>query len=201
MPKQPNHYEPRFTGDGSLVWWKPYGPGDEGYDLWPPYYLNTKAEVDQWHAAQASAAATQLRHKPKTGRLGINPKDAIGSRKVSFNNIPKRALGEVALAMMEGGLKYEPKNWRDAPVRLTVYTDAICRHAFALEEGQDHAQDGAKLHHLAYIAAGALIALDALLHGSLVDDRVALSTDPDFMTGLNARAAQVIAALGKPADA
>lgn len=199
MPTKQDHYEPRFAADGAVVGWKVYGPGDEGYDVWPAHHINTVAELAEWR--KPAAGAYGAFRKPKPGRLGINPKDAIGSQKVSFNNIPKRALGEVALAMMEGGLKYEPKNWRDAPVRLTVYTDAICRHAFALEEGQDHAQDGAKLHHLAYIAAGALIALDALLHGSLVDDRVALSTDPDFMTGLNARAAQVIAALGKPADA
>lgn len=195
MASRQDHYEPRFA-DGMAVGWRVYRPGEDGYDLWPPFYIKTEEDLKEWRTP-----ATTLQKRVKPGRLGINPKDAIGSQKVSFNNIPKRALGEVALAMMEGGLKYEPKNWRDAPMRLTVYTDAICRHAFALEEGQDYAQDGAKLHHLAYIAAGALIALDALLHGSLVDDRVALSTDPDFMTGLNARAAQVIAALGKPADA
>lgn len=195
MPRKQEHYEPRFSSADGVVGWKVYGPGDEGYDLWPPFYIKSQEELEQWRRPVTTPPP------PKPGRLGINPKDAIGSQKVSFNNIPKRALGEVALAMMEGGLKYEPKNWRDAPVRLTVYIDAICRHAFALEEGQDYAHDGAKLHHLAYIAAGALIALDALLHGSLVDDRVALSTDPDFMAALNDRAARLIAALGKPADA
>lgn len=198
MSKKQEHYEPRFSGvePEHVVGWKIYAHGDADYDLWPPFYIKSKAELEQWRKPATTAAAW-----PVTGRLGINPKDAIGSQKVSFNNIPKRALGEVALAMMEGGLKYETKNWRDAPVRLTVYTDAICRHAFALEEGQNHASDGARLHHLAYIAAGALIALDALLHGSLVDDRVALSTDPDFMAALNGRAARLIAEMGKPADA
>lgn len=193
MANKEDHYQPRFSDDRAIGWLV-YKYGEPDYELWPDFYIQTPEDLATWRRATKTT-------KPKPGRLGINPKDAIGSQKVSFNNIPKRALGEVALAMMEGGLKYEPKNWRDAPVRLTVYTDAICRHAFALEEGQDYAHDGAKLHHLAYIAAGALIALDALLHGSLVDDRVAVSTDPDFMTALNARAAQVIASLGKPADA
>jgi len=192
MPKKPDHYEPRFEG-GRAIGWRIHHPGAADYDRWPAHYIQTPEELELWRTPLSQGS------EAKSERLGVNPKDAIGSRKMSFNSIPKRALGEVALAMMEGALKYEPKNWRDAPVRLTVYTDAICRHTFALEEGQDCAPDGAKLHHLAYIAAGALIALDALLHGSLVDDRVAPSTDPDFMAALNGRAAELIAALGKPA--
>jgi hypothetical protein len=128
----------------------------------------------------------------KAGEI-VNPKDAVGSQKLSFSKMPKRALAEVALAFMDGAKKYGALNWRSTPVRLTVYTDAISRHVAALEDGQDCATDGARLHHLAYIAAGAMVALDAYLNGRLDDDRPIGADDPDYMAKLNERAAKLLA--------
>ena len=58
-----------------------------------------------------------------------NPKDNIGAGKWrQFGTMPVRVLWEVAVAMMEGGLKYGRHNYRAAGVRATASTDAAIGH-------------------------------------------------------------------------
>lgn len=103
------------------------------------------------------------------GKLS-NPKDEIGSDKVPLHLIPTTALAEVALAFLEGALKYGTANWRKAGVRASIYQSARARHGDKWWEGQDR-DPHTKVHHLASEIACKMILLDAILAGKMTDDR------------------------------
>jgi hypothetical protein len=64
-----------------------------------------------------------------------NPKDAIGTEKLPMHLIPGSAKATMALAFLEGALKYGKYNWRVAGVRASIYLDAMERH---LEKFKNH---------------------------------------------------------------
>lgn len=99
-----------------------------------------------------------------------NPKDATGAPKVSTSLVPEIALIELAQAFRDGAAKYTPFNWRRAPVKATVYVDAMERHLMLYRAGQDEASDS-RLSHLTHIMSGCAILLDAALNDTLIDDR------------------------------
>lgn len=103
------------------------------------------------------------------GKL-TNPKDIIGSNKLPLHLVPTTALAEVALAFLEGALKYGTANWRKAGVRASIYRSAGNRHGDKWWEGQDR-DPVTKVHHLANRIACDMILLDAILAGKLTDDR------------------------------
>ena len=97
-----------------------------------------------------------------------NPKDAIGSTKVS--KFPAIAVAHGAHAMMDGAGKYGPYNWRDKAVRASIYIDAAKRHLDCWFERQEKASDSG-VHHLGHAIACCAILLDAQAAETLVDDR------------------------------
>lgn len=99
-----------------------------------------------------------------------NPKDIIGSKKTPLSLIPPAGLEEIAKAMKNGADKYSAYNWRDKKVQYLIYIDAIMRHAQALIEREDIAEDSG-VHHLGHIGANACILLDAIKYDRLVDNR------------------------------
>lgn len=99
-----------------------------------------------------------------------NPKDAVGLTKPALRLVPPALTIHVAQAMADGAGKYGPYNWREHPVRLTVYIEAAMRHLLALLDGEDRARDSKHLH-AAHVAACMAIVLDALETGNLIDDR------------------------------
>ena len=99
-----------------------------------------------------------------------NPKDVIGSTKLSMGLVPDTVDAEVALAYLEGALKYGRYNWRKAGVRSSVYRDAMHRHMAKWWNGEDE-DPTTRVKHLASIIASAGILLDAELVGKLTDDR------------------------------
>lgn len=100
-----------------------------------------------------------------------NPKDAVGSKKLSFAVLPWRVLHHVALAMLEGALKYGRHNYRAAGVRGSVYFDAVVgRHLSQWWEGEDIDADSGK-HHIDKAIAGLMVMRDSMLQGNFVDDR------------------------------
>jgi hypothetical protein len=99
-----------------------------------------------------------------------NPKLAVGSVKQGFQSIPPSALIPLAQAMDDGARKYGPMNWRESKVVMSIYLDAILRHAFSLIDGEDFAEDSG-IHHLGHIMACAAIIIDAKRLGVLIDDR------------------------------
>jgi hypothetical protein len=107
---------------------------------------------------------------PKSKALGPNPKDLLGAKKPSLSKIPATALLWESLAMMDGGGKYGPFNWRANKVIASIYIDACKRHLDAWFEGEEFAEDSG-CHHLGHARACLGILIDAQATGNLIDDR------------------------------
>jgi hypothetical protein len=100
----------------------------------------------------------------------MNPKDLVGSKKISTTILPDTAIFHAGAAMMDGARKYGPFNWREAAVQGRIYLDAIKRHLALYAAGEDVAEDSGVLH-LAHVIGCAAILIDAAIHGKLIDDR------------------------------
>jgi hypothetical protein len=107
---------------------------------------------------------------------GVNPKDLLGMNKAPLDLVPPVATLHAAVAHFDGASKYGPYNWRNYPVKASIYIAAIKRHIDAYEDGEDFAGDSGA-HHLGHAIAGCNILLDAIEHGQLVDDRPPSSAD------------------------
>lgn len=119
-----------------------------------------------------------------------NPKDSVGIRKLAFSVLPWRVLCYVALAMMEGALKYGRHNYRSAGVRGSVYFDAVVgRHLTDWWEGVDTDPDSG-FHHIDKAIAGLMVMRDSMLQGNFVDDRPPRGNLD--MAELNAHAARLM---------
>ena len=103
--------------------------------------------------------------------LGTNPKDAAGASKPQVGLIPVGAMTSVARVMELGAFKYGPYNWRSNKILLMVYAHAALRHLFAWIGGENNDPESGQ-SHLAHVAACMLIALDAIVTGNAVDNRV-----------------------------
>ena len=99
-----------------------------------------------------------------------NPKDAIGTSKVSFSVIPAPVLAELGLAMLEGAIKYRRHNYRIAGVRASVYYDASFRHLMAWWEGEDIDPDSG-ISHITKAIAGLVVLRDSMMMENWNDDR------------------------------
>ena len=111
-----------------------------------------------------------VQHTSSQGK-DTNPKDAIGIRKLAFSVLPWQVLCRVALAMLEGALKYGRHNYRGAGVRASVYFDAVfARHLTDWWEGNDIDPDSG-LHHIDKAIAGLMVMRDSMLQGNFTDDR------------------------------
>ncbi len=104
------------------------------------------------------------------GMKPTNPKDAIGVSKVPMHLVPGSAKAHLAMAFLEGALKYGKYNWRVAGVRTSIYLDAIERHLEKYKNGENFDQR-TRVAHLGSIMACCAIILDADLVGKLNDDR------------------------------
>ena len=123
-------------------------------------------------------------------RERINPKDAIGYTKVPLSCVPAPVLMEVALAMLEGALKYGRHNYRVAPVRAGIYYDAAQRHLTAWWEGED-IDPASGVSHLSKAIATLVVARDAQMHAKMHDDRPP-QTAPGWIEKLNEQAKALI---------
>jgi hypothetical protein len=108
-----------------------------------------------------------------------NPKDRIAGTKLPCGLAPDTASIGLALAFLEGALKYGRYNWRIAGVLASVYNDAMERHRKKWWNGQN-ADPLTKVHHLDNLMACAAILRDAEVYGMLNDDRPPCP-DPDAM--------------------
>lgn len=99
-----------------------------------------------------------------------NPKDLLGLKKAPLRLVPPALTIATAPVMALGAKKYGPYNWREKPVRFTVYLEAMLRHIYAILDGQTLDPESGR-PHVAHVAACAGILLDADPLGQLVDDR------------------------------
>lgn len=123
------------------------------------------------HAWAPSRFVLAVPARPSTAKTSSpNPKDLIGIAKVPVGLFPSAGTILGAMSMKDGAVKYGPYNWREHPVKMTVYLDAMERHLLALRDGEDEASDSG-VHHLGHILGCAAILADALAVGNLIDDR------------------------------
>jgi hypothetical protein len=72
--------------------------------------------------------------------------------------------------LAHGAGKYGRRNWRKDPIKLSTYQGAILRHLTAFFEGEDMDPDSGE-SHLQHIRACCAVMLDAMEHGTAIDDR------------------------------
>jgi hypothetical protein len=142
-----------------------------------PFYLGDPSLANVPCPPQNPYQDWSFGQQPARSALGTNPKDLVGSAKVSITKLPAIATVQGAMAMMDGAGKYGPYNWRKNRVIASIYVDAIYRHAMAWYEGQESAGDSS-VHHLGHVIACAGIILDAQATGNLVDDRILAASVP-----------------------
>lgn len=114
---------------------------------------------------------TQYKPKPEEPKLGTNPKDRLGAKKVSLNLVPASSIIYQALAMEDGARKYGPYNWRENKVIASIYVAAAKRHLDAWYDSREEVASDSKRPHLGHALACLGIIVDALETGNLVDDR------------------------------
>lgn len=119
-----------------------------------------------------------------------NPKMAIGVSKIPMSCVPTQVVQEIALGMMEGGLKYGRHNYRLAGCRTSVYYDAAMRHLMAFWEGQDVDPDSG-LPHVSKAMASLAVLRDCQIAGNAIDDRPP-TIDSGFADKLNALAKELV---------
>lgn len=99
-----------------------------------------------------------------------NPKDLVGAKKAPLGFVPPALQIGAAEAMAVGAERYGPFNWRETPVQMMSYLEAMQRHIAALIDGEDIAADSG-VHHLKHIVAGGAILLDSIGLDILIDNR------------------------------
>lgn len=134
----------------------------------PKISLMTKEERRQIEQISKLMTTPAPWEKPRTG---INPKDALGMKKVSLSKFPAAARLYGALAMMDGARKYGPYNWRENKVIASIYIDACYRHIDAWFDSNEEVAEDSGVPHLGHAIACLAILVDALETGNLDDDR------------------------------
>lgn len=115
---------------------------------------------------------------------GNNPKDRMGLAKVPLSLIPQTAKVFMAMGLGEGARKYGPYNWRVEPVQSRIYLEAAERHLSLLLDGEDFDRDTG-IHHGAFILSTIAIYLDAMVHGTLIDNRPLAGRTGDLVAFFN----------------
>lgn len=100
----------------------------------------------------------------------MNPKDIVGAKKSPLGFVPPALVIGTAPAMAVGAEKYGPFNWRERPVQVMTYIEAILRHMYAFMDGQDVAEDTG-VSHLGHAAASLGILMDAFSLDRVIDNR------------------------------
>lgn len=101
-----------------------------------------------------------------------NPKaaQACADGKLPLHLIDTALTHPTARVLAGGTTKYGVRNWRKVPINASTYIGALRRHTDEWADGADADKDSGE-HPLAHIAATCNVVLDAIKHGTLVDDR------------------------------
>lgn len=100
-----------------------------------------------------------------------NPKDHVGIKKRPFSTVSAAVIGEIGVAMMEGGRKYGRHNYRVMGVLASVYYDATIRHLTAWWDYGQNIDPDSGLHHVTKAIASLCVIRDAMINDRFNDDR------------------------------
>lgn len=115
---------------------------------------------------------------------GVNPKDAIGATKPpTWSVVPRWLMLGLGRVMQIGAAKYGAFNYREAPVRASIYVEAIERHMQLWQDGEDKDPETG-VSHLFSVMAGCAILADAQANGTWKDDRQKTGLARKFMDEL-----------------
>jgi hypothetical protein len=105
-------------------------------------------------------------------RIAPNPKHVQAQKdgKAPMEYLCYGVLGAEAKVLKHGADKYGVHNWRVDKILASTYVAAIMRHLVEWEQGADADKDSGE-HPLVHIRACCAVALDAIKHGTLIDDR------------------------------
>ena len=112
--------------------------------------------------------------KPKSAKLpDNNPKTAFGVLKPGTFTVPPTSIIYLGQVHKHGADKYGAFNWRKDGITASIYYDAMMRHLFAWQDGEDidNSPGGSGLPNLAHVMACCSILLDARNHDKINDDR------------------------------
>lgn len=126
-----------------------------------------------------------------------NPKDAIGTAKPGYWNVPIPVLYEIGAALLEGALKYGAFNWRVAGVRTSVYITAAKRHLDSFVEGEDIDPDSG-LSHITKAIASLVVLRDAQINGMEATDDRPPRANANYMDDMQSTVTAILARVPNP---
>ncbi len=117
--------------------------------------------------------------EPHMPEPAVNPKElrAALDGKVPLDYLEPVALIAEAHVMKHGADKYGRRNYRDTPMKMSVYVGALLRHTLAWSLGEDIDPESGQ-PHLAHIRACCAVMLGAIDAGVAVDDRLDATSTP-----------------------
>ena len=143
------------------------------YNFWLPradwFYAIPVSDNPLWNVE------TQPKKVPKD-TPPEDPKGEAGKTKAQLQLIPPVFNSQVAKALACGAAKYGPWNWREHKVEMMTYLGAMKRHIDQVIDREDQDPES-HAHHLGHVAAGCAIVLDAMRHGTLIDNRPSVTRD------------------------
>lgn len=145
-----------------------------GHDVFKPVDFHSPEVDGPLYVADPGPPFVDGKYQAMPSQPAVNPKDAAGSKKVSFRYILWAPLILVMRALKNGAQKYGPFNWRTGPkISRVGYVEAAIRHLAADLDGETIDPESGELRtsHIAAAIAGLMIALDAESVGQLEDDR------------------------------
>lgn len=174
--------------------WKPRGPDR---DLCEHHLADARDEVMRLTDAGLPWPGEALPAPSSAPITTANPKDAVGSSKAPMSTVSAAVTAELGLAMLEGGLKYGRHNYREAPIRASVYFDALHRHMRSWwDEGEDLDPDSG-LSHITKAIATLVVLRDSMITGQWDDDRPP-PVPKGFFAECDAKAAALVAKYPNP---
>lgn len=158
--REGDDWEFRFGSLGSWI-----SPSENEAPQWSPWLqYRFRPAVGHLSGTAADVVVTD-------GLPDDNPKTAFGSLKTpTLSVVPASALLQMGEVMRLGRDKYGPFNWRDAPVSYSTYVDAAMRHLMQFWDGETVDPESGQ-SHLAHVAAGLSVLMDAIATGNAHDDR------------------------------
>lgn len=115
-----------------------------------------------------------------TPALPPNPKQIFGDKKPPLAYIPLSGQLAELEALYDGMLKYGPLNWREQPVEIMTYVEAAARHLQLFKVGEAITRD-TLVQNLGAVKACCSIIIDAMAHGTAIDNRPISQIEADLL--------------------
>ena len=117
------------------------------------------------------AQRRELAYRATCDAKADNPKKAFGDQKPCAHYLVMGVFKGVAEEMKVWARKYGLRNWRKQPIKASTYYDGMMRHIDQWYNDLEDKDVESQRHHLEHVIANAMIVLDSIERGVIVDDR------------------------------